>query len=893
LTLKEASSMTLAEHGSENPYLRDRPPLNWRLPVPPRIARLPEGERVAEACRMAAGGMHPLQACATCGLAWAVDLLDEAVALGHAGCAARLHELRDCATQAFRHYDGLAWNATGDAEARVPRLPGDWTQRAGREIAPYWGWLGLVYVYAEDPVLMATTRPAFIETTDDELTVGTGIDLLPADLLEQGEDGEVDRPARVLMYTPVSLRTLRRRVSPDADLLPGLTRARGFVHTGGYDCAGPQFRFEPTGVRPPLVERGHESTVVRAARKDALTTTMHAPAYKGVRWHRERVEAIRALVEADPEADRPEDDDRPGYAFWDGHRMNLAGPLTDSLYEQHTPHTLRATLPPGRVYAPPRARPEDYVPAQISASRLRATHTDTAPKPTPLALWWAFVCPGTDPLRDHGDGVRAFLEENARYWDGERPHLHELRALIQRQARAEGVPMWPSPDEIDRASKRADHGFWNFDGTAYATWAVNVIAAYAREQLAGVPYPDEAFEWLWYRGTSGYELYEIERARANAARSDAAVERPLLQSLFTPNPGAGRAYLITGREPWAQRPVRSRKPAINGPAEQYGEAAALNQLDQFAAAVRAGALGDAPRPLLAFASTLQNFLESALGNATMAGRGTVEWLHQDGQATTLLELVRAEDWRAWQETRHPERGVFGPDPYVKPLYAYLADPKTLYTELAPAVLWVHQVCFAQLTGRGFRLYVSKANLGYARNRGFVSEAQVEAVLAAGALGRVTDQAFRQYPADDAPRDWVRRPWTPARLRQLARGAFGIAQRARDGLPVPPGHFRAMAEAMGYPESAIALGLARLGAGLTVASVAGFGHLDEAYRFEEQGLPPGERRGLLGRAWQAGTPFARIVDRLSGYVEPDPATQPAQPAPSPDAGEGDAVQEELL
>ena len=829
-------------------------PRNWRYPVPLRLSLLPEGERVAEACRLASGGMPALQAAASCGLTWASDLLDAAVALGHAGCLVRLHAVKKCAVEAYRFYDGLAWRDTGDADARVPRLPADWAQRAGHPLTPRWGWLGLIYAYEAAPLVMAPARTALLDAGDEVhgATAGVARDVLEAQ--GWGDDDDAAERPRVLIHTPISLQDLRKRPAPEADLLPGLARARGFAVVD-HDCAGPQFGFEPTGVRPPLVERGHEAQVARAAAKDRATTTRHDKVAKAARWHRERLEAIQALVEPEPlPDDHQPDEDRAGYPFWDGYRKNLAGPLTDSLYEQHVPKTL------------PDREPSVYLRDDPLVAR-----QDMVAKPTPLALWWAFACPDSDPLHDHGSAVRCLLLENAHYWDLEPLHLGELKALIRRQARAEGVPDWPTPEEVTKAANRADCYAEDFDGVAYARWATAVITEYAREQLAGVPYPDEALDHLWYVGTRGNRLYEWERTRAHNALAVDDVERPLLQFLFTPEPGAGKPLLIKGDEPWAQRPTRTKLPAVNGPAEERGEEAALNQLDQFAAAVRAGELGEAPKRLLAFAGTLRNFLEGALGNATMPGRGTVKWLRQDGESLQLLDLVRAEAWRDWQETRRPERKIFGPDPYIVKLYAYLADPRTLYTELAPALLWVHQVCFAQITGGRFRLYVSKAELGRSRHRNFVTEAQVAELLSAGALGNVTDQAFRVYDTDGAPADWVRRDWTPARLRALARSAYAVARAARDGVPVGPDVFRALAEAMGYPESAVARGLARVGAGIPVASVAGFGHLDADYRAQEQGLDPAHRRGLLGNAWSPKATFREVVDGLAGYVAPQPTT----------------------
>lgn len=851
-------------------------PAGWRYRVPARVAGLPEGERVAEACRLSAGGMPALQAARTCGLDWAADLLDQAIALGHAGCLLRLQDIRTCALAAYRFYDGLAWRATGEADARVPRLPDDWQARAGHPLAPWWGWLGLIYAYEETPLVMAPMRPVFLEAGDELWPAADPRRMLEAG--DPGDDAAADGAAHIRFYAPISLAQLRKRPAPDADLLPGLARARGWLPIDdgdgtGADCAGPAYGFEPTGVRPPLVERGHEAVVARAARRDALTTTRATPVGTAQRWHRERIATIKALVEPEPLPDDHEPDaGRPGYPFWDGYRKNLGGPLTDSLYEQHVPKTL-----------------PDREPAVYLRDDPLVTRQDAVAKPTPLALWWAFACPDSDPLRDHGSAVRCFLLENLRYWDLEPVHLGELKALIRRQARAEGVPDWPTPEEVTKAANRADCWAADFDDAAYTRWAIQTITRYAQEQLAGAPHPEEALDHLWFVGTRGNRLYAWERDRAHAARAEADVERPLLQFLFTAEPGAGDPLVITGKEPWAQRPTATKLPAVNGPAEERGEEAALNQLDQFAAAVRAGELGDAPKRLLAFAGTLRTFLEGALGNATMTGRGTVKWLRQDGEPCQLLDLVRAENWRAWQETHRPERGVFGPDPHLQALYAHLADPQTLYTQLAPALLWVHQVCFAGITGRGFRLYVTPADLARSRHRNYVTEDQVAELLAAGALGNVTDQAFRAYDTTGAPADWARRDWTAARLRALARGAYALARCARDGRAVGPDVFRALADAMGYPPSAIARGLARLGDGLAVAAVPGFGHLDADYRAQEQGLAPAHRRGLLGGDWSPGTSFRSVVAGFAGYVAP---ARPPAVLQLGDAGLGAELLEDL-
>ena len=885
----------------DNPYLsKPVPPRMWRLPVPERIAALPEGEKVAEACRLAAGGMPALQAARACGLAWARALLDGAVALGHAGCLVRLHQIRECAGEAYRYYDALGWRETGDQDARAPELPPSWTERAGAPLSPAWGWLGLVYAYQQEPVIMATLRPAFLEASSDELS---GADPDAAALLEAAEDAEA--PPRVLQYTPVSVQTLRKRPSPDADLLPGLARARGFLVTG-YDCAGASFRFEPTGVRPPLVERGHESQVARAARKDALTTTRHPKTGVAQRWHRER---IAFLLEQFPASWDDEDDqrheDRPGYPFWDGRPVNLAGAKNDSLYEQWEPRLQRQASPDvtkrqAAAVAARQAAPVEGFIRGPSLGQMRHALIDGRPeaeryhqfaKPTPLALWWMvtlFVRGGGDlegRLRHHDTTdlltpeAHAFLLDVWRYWDGEGLHLSEVKALVLRHARAEGVPEWPTPEAMGRAAMRADCYAEDFNFAAYRRWAFAEITAYVKEQLEGLPptHAAAALEVLWYYGLSGRHLDDAERLRASNGLHDLPrlrAEAPLIQYLFTPSPGKGQAYFVKGKEPWALRPSRRTKlPAINGPAEERGEEAALNQLDQFAAAVRHGKLGAHLTTMLAFSGTLSNFLEGALGKATTTGRGTANRLLLDGQETTLLDLVRAEQWRAWQAQHRPDRKVTATNSTLPLQYAYLADPRVLYTELAPALLWVHQVCFAQITGRSFRLYVTKADLARARHRGFITDdAKVDEILAAGALGRITDQAFRSYPADDVGYcpDWVRKPWTPARLTALANGAYGIAQRARDGLPVSPSAFRAMAQAMGYPESAVQRGLARLGQGLPVASIPGFGHLDADYRAEETSLDPTPhlRRGLLGRAWRVGLTFNDVVRRLAGFVPPE-------------------------
>lgn len=837
------------------PVLVPARPQVWRLPVPPRIARLAEGERVAEACVLAAAGRPALQAAAMCGLGWAQALLDDAVSRGRAPCLVRLQEIKRCALEAYRYYDSLTWQATGDRDQRVLDVPGDWAVRAGAPLSGRWGALGMVYAYEAQPLVMATVKPAFADAGGDDPT-GEGGDLASPDgLLENGDDPEEDgkRPY-LLVYTPVSTADMRKRPSPDAELLPGMARARGFVR----DPKNPDsWTYVPTGAKPPLVERSHESLLVRASRKDKLTATRHAKPYEATRWHTDRVEEILALVESDPDEQDPEDDDRPGYAFWGGQRMNLAGPKNDSLYEQHEPHTL-----------------PDRLPVVYQRNDPLVKRHETVAKPTPLALWWAFNDPlGPDPLRDHGSAVRALLLENANYWDFEAPSLGELKALVRRQAREAGVPAWPTPDEVAKAANRSDRGPWRFSAAAYQRWAITVIAWYAREQLDGIPGGEEAVEdavrTLWFKGTRGHWLTDGELEAAASGRE--GVEVPLLQFLFTAEPGPGEALYIKGKEAWARRPSqRTKQKPINGPAVEYGEEAALNQLDQFAAAVRGGMLGEPPRRLLTFASTLRNFLEGALGNATTAGRGTIKWLVQDGEETTLLDLLNGERWRAWQEDKHPERKVFGPDPTYKPLYDYLADPRALYTELAPAVLWVHQVCFAHLTGRGYRLYVSPADLARSYRRGLVRDDQVQAILTAGALGQMTDRAFRSYDPDclEWCPDWERTPWTPSRLRRLARGAYHIAQRARDGKRVEPEAFRAMAEAMGYPESAVARGLKRLGAGLAVEDVPGFEHLDAQYRAAEATLKTdAHRHGLLGWAWPGHKTFRRVVRENAGYVTP--------------------------
>ena len=144
--------------------------------------------------------------------------------------------------------------------------------------------------------------------------------------------GDPRRRAPLLRYSPVDLQTLRKRPDPAPELLPGLARARGWAHTGAYGCAGPVFGFEPTGLRPPLVERGHE----RAVARDLPTSTRAERVGPAVRWHETRLEEIAALVGGAGEA--PDDGDgRPGYAFWGGAPAHPAGPPTDRLYEQHQP----------------------------------------------------------------------------------------------------------------------------------------------------------------------------------------------------------------------------------------------------------------------------------------------------------------------------------------------------------------------------------------------------------------------------------------------------------------------------------------------------------------------------------------------------------------------------
>lgn len=844
--------------------------------------------QIAMAIDLVAMGRHPLEAMSRAGMEWANDLLTQRVLVKPAG--ERSEELKlvwHLARQAYFYIEKLERAKGPQAHTSVEPLPAIWFRQTDvamqNSIPAEWILFGYLTLFFRPPESTGRSD-AFQQMRLGEALLHFFDQVEDAE--EAGEEGGLYRS--LLTYEAFDsrgFRMTRNATGIAGQIRTGFeTRVYEAIRTGEVQLPGEAL---PSGIYKKgrlkrtnrqviqLADLPSEMSVPGLAMHDRHVRTKHPQAQLAYQVHDSLLKMISQLHEGTEDRSR----DRDGYAFYDGYSMDaIADHPFEGLYGSHSARTT-AHPSPLLFWASLNALAEVLQILDIEPGEWMSANTKLFRR---AYAAWARTYPLT----------HQWLVENASYWNGERIALGDIKSSVRFKAFRDGIPFYPRTlPEWAQLNKR-ERLRWEEERKR----AHREIMEWVRDELDTVPNSTELVQVLENEVLPQHSL-------DGSVQTEEVTGIQFLFGAELPPPSMLPTYRVTGRphEQWSRR---AWAPGfIIGPAEEVGEDIALNSIELLIKELRGK-----PKPynvLFGFAGSIRTWLDRVVGGGTRGGTKDLKGLLYDGELTTLNDLVLTIRWAGHRARYHhpvpsvpantdtdgdsgspPGAGFAFPTALahldrpelhtqVGQLHAWLSDPGVIFTHLAPAVLWVHQLCFQQLTGTQYRLFHKEEHLRTAEARysdlkrqiGTTGLTRADQLRRVGALGSLTRMCFQAtvVPEAEQAHEWVPQEWTLERVMAFVNGTKHLATKAMLGALVTPEEFTSLARAIGYPDHAIQLGLLRLGEGMQVNALDPFSFLDAEWQQEEQQVP--FKRGLAGHLWNGRVPFMRFLREWNGWYPP--------------------------